>query len=75
MDAAAALETADADAALAPAHPDAVVDTTPPDAVITQPPPAPAPRIEFLEESSQPTPDWPRPWSNCRGASGPRALL
>ena len=59
--AAAALETADADAALAPAHPDAgVVETTPPDAVITQPPPAPAPRIDS-QESSQPTPDWPRP--------------
>ncbi len=55
MDAAAALETADADAA-----PEAVVETTPPDAVITQPPPAPAPRIDS-QESSQPTPDWPRP--------------
>ena len=61
MDAAAALETADADAALAPAHPDAVVETTPPDAVITQPPPAPAPQIIDSQESSQPTPDWPRP--------------
>ena len=62
LDAAAALETADADAALAPAHPDAkVVGTTPPDAVITQPPPAPAPRVDSQEESSQPTPDWPRP--------------
>jgi hypothetical protein len=50
--AAAALETADADAAMAPAHPDAV---------ITQPPPPPAPRIDSQEESSQPTPDWPRP--------------
>ena len=60
MDAAAALETADADAAMAPAHPDAVVETTPPDAVITQPPPAPAPQIDS-QESSQPTPDWPRP--------------
>jgi hypothetical protein len=60
--AAAALEMADADAALAPAHPDAkVVETTPPDAVITQPPPAPAPVIDSQEESSQPTPDWPRP--------------
>ena len=59
-DAAAALETADADAAMAPAHPDAVVETTPPDAVITQPPPAPAPQIDS-QESSQPTPDWPRP--------------
>ena len=58
--AAAALETADADAAMAPAHPDAVVETTPPDAVITQPPPAPAPQIDS-QESSQPTPDWPRP--------------
>ena len=59
VDAAAALETADADAAAAPA--DAVVGTTPPDAVITQPPPAPAPRVDSQEESSQPTPDWPRP--------------
>ena len=61
VDADAALEPAAADAAMAPAHPDAVVDTTPPDAVITQPPPAPAPRVDSQEESSQPTPDWPRP--------------
>ena len=54
-------KSADAeDADMAPAHPDAVVETTPPDAVITQPPPAPAPQIDS-QESSQPTPDWPRP--------------
>jgi len=54
---AAQLEPAAAAAAAAPA----VVETTPPDAVITQPPPAPAPQIDSQEESSQQTPDWPRP--------------
>ena len=52
---------ADGYAALAPAHPDAkVAATPPPDAGITQPPPAPAPRVAS-QESSQQTPDWPRP--------------
>ena len=57
---AAAPEPAAPEPAAADAAPEAVVETTPPDAVITQPPPAPAPVIDS-QESSQPTPDWPRP--------------